>query len=71
MYRTKGRKEKRPTFTFRTSRLILDKLFYISGHNGHYMNDEIEHLVKRHIRTFEEKHGEITYELIDDVKKRD
>ena len=68
MYKTKGKKEKRPTFTFRTNRLNLDKLFYISEYNGKYMNDEIESLVENFIASFEHNNGIITEEDINKIK---
>lgn len=48
-----------PMFGFRTDREKLDKLAYIAAYNGRSANRELEQLLIRHIKEFEDVHGEI------------
>ena len=48
-----------PRYTLRVSRIILDKLRYIAEYNGRTANKEIEFLIKKHIKEFENEQGEI------------
>ncbi len=51
-----------PRFTFRTSRIALEKLRYIADNNFRTVNKELEMLVLRYIKEFEASHGEIEVE---------
>ena len=50
---------KLPMFGFRTSRENLDKLSVIADYNGRSANRELEQILIRHIREFEDSHGKI------------
>ena len=52
-------KDNLPRYTLRIDRIDLDKLAYISEYNGRSKNREIEWLVRRHIKEFEQEHGKI------------
>ena len=56
-----------PRYTMRINRIMLDKLNYVSKYEGRTMNKQLEQLVKKCIREFEEEHGEIRPE---ELKKR-
>lgn len=65
-----------PRFTLRTSRLLLTKLEYIAEENGRSSNKEIEMLIKKYVRNYEAKNGEIpvdentlTYNLKPEFRK--
>ncbi|WPX08182.1 Arc family DNA-binding protein [Anaerocellum danielii] len=51
-----------PTFTLRLPEKLLAKLRVIAGINKRSVNKEIEFLVERYVKEFEEKHGEIKIE---------
>ena len=55
-------KDNLPRYTLRIERDDLDKLAYIARYNGRSKNQEIEWLIRRHIREFEKKHGKIELE---------
>ncbi len=46
-------------FTLRTSEELLTKMQYISSYYGRTKNKEIEQLLKKHIKEFENIYGEI------------
>lgn len=46
-------------FTLRIPRELLDKLGYIAEYEGRTKNREIEQLIKKCVKKFEETHGEI------------
>ena len=46
-------------FTLRVDAELLDKLGYVAEYEGRTKNRELEQLIKRRIREFEEEHGEI------------
>ncbi|MGV8149662.1 MAG: Arc family DNA-binding protein [Alkaliphilus sp.] len=48
-----------PRFTLRTTRTLLLKLDYIAEENGRSSNKEIEMLIKKHVKEYEAKNGEI------------
>ncbi len=48
------------TFTFRTTRDVIDKIKYIAESNGRSTNKEIEQLVIQAIKTYERENGEIS-----------
>ena len=50
---------KLPMFGFRTTRENFDKLSAIADFNGRSANRELEQLLIRHIREFEDSHGKI------------
>jgi hypothetical protein len=52
-------KDNLPRYTLRVSRILLDKMEYISSYNGRSINKEIEQLLKNHIKAFEMEHGVI------------
>lgn len=51
--------KKKHHFAIRTDRVLLDKLAYIAEYNGRSANKEVEQLIFKHIKDFEELHGEI------------
>lgn len=46
-------------FTLRTSEELLNKMEYISSYYGRTKNKEIEQLIKKHVKEFENIYGEI------------
>ncbi|EGY78672.1 Arc-like DNA binding domain-containing protein [Peptoniphilus asaccharolyticus DSM 20463] len=48
------------TFTFRTTREVINKIKYIAESNGRSANKEIEQLVIQAIKTYEKENGEIS-----------
>ena len=51
-----------PRFTFRTDRVLLEKLRYIADNNFRTVNKELEMLAQQHIAAYEREHGEIKVE---------
>ena len=51
--------ENLPRYTLRINRLTLDKISYIAGYEGRTLNKELEQMIKKRIREFEEANGEI------------
>ena len=60
-----------PPFTLRLNPNYIDKLKYIAKQNGRSTTKEIEQLVIRHIKEFEEKNYPITQEDIDRMYNSD
>ena len=52
-------------FTLRTSKDLLSKMEYISNYYGRTKNKEIEQLIKKHVKEFENIYGTITDEKIE------
>lgn len=52
-------KDNLPRYTLRIPKDLLDKLAYVAEYKGRTKNREIEQLIKRNIKDFENKHGEI------------
>lgn len=48
-----------PRYTLRIPQIYLDKIRYIAEENGRSANKEIELMVKRRIKDYESKNGEI------------
>lgn len=46
-------------YSFRTDDIIIKKLNYIAEQNTRTRNQEIEMLIKNHIKKYELEHGEI------------
>ncbi len=46
----------------RIDRKLFRKFRYVAGYEGNSANKEIVRLVKRRVKKFEEKHGEIKFE---------
>ena len=46
-------------FTLRVDPELLEKLGYVAEYEGRTKNRELEQLIKKRIREFEEEHGEI------------
>ncbi len=46
-------------FTLRVNKNLLDKFGYIAEYEGRTKNKELEQLIKKRIRDFEEEHGKI------------
>ena len=46
----------------RIDQTLLDKLGYIAEYEGRTKNRELEQMIKKRIRDFEQEHGEITLE---------
>lgn len=59
---------KLPHYALRIPTSIMDKLKYIAHDNGRSANKEIEQLIIKHIRAWEEENYEITP---DDLKRLD
>lgn len=60
-------RDRLPRYTMRIERLSLDKLQYISKYEGRTANKQLEQLVKKCISEFENQHGEITKDMIQDM----
>ncbi len=46
-------------YTLRVDRVLFQKFRYVAESEGRSANKEIEQFLKRHVQSFEEKHGEI------------
>lgn len=46
-------------YTLRVDQTLLDKLGYIAEYEGQTKNRELEQMIKKRIRDFEQEHGEI------------
>lgn len=46
-------------YTLCVDQALLDKLGYIAEYEGRTKNRELEQKIKKHIRGFEQEHGEI------------
>ena len=46
-------------YTLRVDQALLDELGYIAEYEGRTKNRELEQMIKKHIRDFEQEHGEI------------
>ena len=51
---------KLPHYALRIPTATMDKLKFIAEYNGRSANKEIEQLILKHIRTWEQENGEIT-----------
>ena len=60
-------KDKLPRYTMRIERLSLDKLQFIAKYEGRTANKQLEQLVKKCIREFENENGEITEAMIQEM----
>ena len=49
-------------YTLRVEQELLDKLGYIAEYEGRTKNKELEQMIKKRIREFEEEHGAIEEE---------
>ena len=49
-------------YTLRVEQELLDKLGYIAEYEGRTKNKELEQMIKKRIRDFEEEHGAIKAE---------
>ena len=49
-------------YTLRVEQALLDKLGYIAEYEGRTKNKELEQMIKKRIRDFEEEHGPIEVE---------
>lgn len=49
-------------YTLRVEQELLDKLGYIAEYEGRTKNKELEQMIKKRIRDFEEEHGTIEAE---------
>ena len=52
-------KDNKSRFTLRVEPELLEKLAYVAEYEGRTKNLELEQLIKKRIREFEEEHGEI------------
>ena len=52
-------KDNKSRFTLRVEPELLEKLAYVAEYEGRTKNRELEQLIKKRIREFEEEHGEI------------
>lgn len=55
---------KLPHYALRIQTETMDKLKYIAAYNGRSANKEIEQLILQHIRSWEEQHGEINVDSL-------
>ena len=55
-------KDELSRYTLRVEQKLLDKLGYIAEYEGRTKNRELEQMIKKRIRDFEQEHGEITLE---------
>ena len=46
-------------YTLRVDQALLDKLGYIAEYEGRTKNRELEQMIKKHTRDFEQEHGDI------------
>ncbi len=46
-------------FTLRVEKELLEKLGYIAEYEGRTKNKELEQMIKKRIRDFEDEHGKI------------
>ncbi len=53
-------------YTLRVDRELFRKFRYVAEYEGRSANKEIEQFLKRHVAKFEEKHGPIEVESIDE-----
>jgi hypothetical protein len=60
-------KDNLPRYTLRINRITLDKLEYIAEYNGRSKNKEIEWLIRQHIKAFEEVHGTINFDELEQL----
>lgn len=49
-----------PRYTLRIPKLLLDKIRYIAEENGRSANKEIELMIKKRIKSYEDENGEIS-----------
>ena len=54
-------------YTLRVEQELLDKLGYIAEYEGRTKNKELEQMIKKRIRDFEEEHGPISFDIQPDV----
>ena len=50
-----------PQFTIRISPELLKKLRYVAEYNARSANREVEMLIRQHVNSSEDEHGEITF----------
>ncbi|MGN1115267.1 MAG: hypothetical protein ACI4TH_01725 [Candidatus Ornithomonoglobus sp.] len=60
-------KDNLPRYTMRIDRQLLDRLQYIAKYEGRTANKQLEQLVKKCIVEFEQEHGAITDNMINDM----
>lgn len=48
-----------PRYTLRIPQIMLDKIRYIAAENGRSANKEIELMIKKRIKDYEQENGEI------------
>ena len=46
-------------YTLRVEQELLDKLAYVAEYEGRTKNKELEQMIKKRIRDFEQEHGKI------------
>lgn len=49
-------------FTLRTDAELLKKFRYVAEYNARSANRELETLMRKHVKEFEERNGRITFE---------
>ena len=57
-----------PRYTLRIPQIFLDKIRYIAEENGRSANREIEILIKRRIKDYEDSNGEISTTDLEQLK---
>lgn len=55
-------KHKNPHYALRIPTTTMNKLKYIAEYNGRSANKEIEQLILKHIRSWEQENGEIIFD---------
>ena len=56
-------KDNLPRYTLRINRFTLDKISFIARCNGRTLNKELEQMIKKRIKVFEDTCGEIDLAL--------
>lgn len=60
-------KDSLPRYTMRINADLLNKLHYVAEYDSRTVNKQLEMLVKKCVADFEEKHGEITEKMIEEL----
>lgn len=54
-------KDKLLRYTLRVDRRLFEKFRYVAEYRGRSANKEIEQMLKKRVKTFEDEHGEIVF----------
>lgn len=56
-------------YTMRINKILLAKLEYIATSEDRSINKQLERMIRKNISEYEKEHGEITQELIKEMKE--